>query len=243
MLALEARLHRRKLTGIYRGRPTLHQRPPDAIGRRSMCRRLICVRGCRRRRFWCRKRGPRRLKGTVVRVARTRFLTCRDGILFADLTEGQCLGGGRGGGRCLVTGASTPRPGHALRSALPATLCFIHLGRSWQRKMETKKFLRLSRQDYGLFAAKICFKPAGGGAVCLPLSAVTRDGEWCDLISGAGPHGIGPANPRVGGVTPAGECRTVPGRGANKQGDSNCRESQQPQHSALAHYAGSIVIS
>jgi len=25
--------------------------------------------------------------------------------------------------------------------------------------METKKFLRLSRQDYGLFAAKICFKP------------------------------------------------------------------------------------
>ena len=57
-----------------------------------------------------------------------------------------------------MTAASTPRPGHALRSALPATLCFIHLGRSWQREMETKKFLRLSRQDYGLFAAKICFK-------------------------------------------------------------------------------------
>jgi len=46
-----------------------------------------------------------------------------------------------------------------LRSALPATLCFIHFGRSWQRELETKKFLRLSRQDYGLFAARICFKP------------------------------------------------------------------------------------
>jgi hypothetical protein len=46
-----------------------------------------------------------------------------------------------------------------LRSALPATLCFIHFRRSWQRELETKKFLRLSRQDYGLFAAKICFKP------------------------------------------------------------------------------------
>ena len=31
--------------------------------------------------------------------------------------------------------------------------------------METKKFLLLSRQDYGLFAAKICFKPQEfGGA-------------------------------------------------------------------------------
>ena len=80
-------------------------------------------------------------------------------VLFADLTEGQRFGGGRGGGRCLLTAASTLRPGHALRSALPATLCFIHLGRSWQREMETKNFLRLSRQDNGLFAAKICFKP------------------------------------------------------------------------------------
>lgn len=47
----------------------------------------------------------------------------------------------------------------AFRSALPATLCFIHFGRSRQREMETKKFLRLTRQDYGLFGAKICFKP------------------------------------------------------------------------------------
>ena len=57
-----------------------------------------------------------------------------------------------------MTVAGTPWPGYAFRSALPATLCFIHLGRSWQREMETEKFLRLSRQDYGLFAAKIWFK-------------------------------------------------------------------------------------
>jgi hypothetical protein len=58
-------------------------------------------------------------------------------------------------------GGAHPAARLCLSSALPATLCFIHCGRSWQREMETKKFLRLSRQDYGLFAAKICSKPQG----------------------------------------------------------------------------------
>ncbi len=46
-----------------------------------------------------------------------------------------------------------------LRFALPATLGFIQFGRSRKRRMETKKFLRLLRQGYGLFAAKLRFKP------------------------------------------------------------------------------------
>ena len=37
-------------------------------------------------------------------------------------------------------GGALPAASLCLRSALPATLCFIHLGRSWQREMETKKF-------------------------------------------------------------------------------------------------------
>ena len=72
--------------------------------------------------------------GIYPRPSRPRHMAT-DGVLFADPTEGHRFGGGRGGGRCLVTAASTPRPGDALRPALPATLCLIHLGRSWQRDM------------------------------------------------------------------------------------------------------------
>ena len=40
-------------------------------------------------------------------------------------------------------GDTLPAASLCLRSALPATLCFIHFRRSWQRALETKKFLRL----------------------------------------------------------------------------------------------------
>ncbi len=55
-------------------------------------------------------------------------------------------------------GAAHPRRRLCSRFALPATLCFIQFGRSRERQMETKKFLQLSRQGYGLFTAKIWFK-------------------------------------------------------------------------------------
>ena len=61
--------------------------------------------------------------------------------------------------RLMFRDGAVPAATLCLRSALPATLCFNHFGRSWQPGLETKKFLRLSRQDYGSFPANICFKP------------------------------------------------------------------------------------
>jgi hypothetical protein len=45
--------------------------------------------------------------------------------------------------------------------------------------METKEFLRLLRQGYGLFVAKICFKPEAAAAVVVvtgPINLPQRHG-------------------------------------------------------------------
>src|ERR1035441_2739767 len=61
----------------------------------------------------------------------------------------------------------TSRDGDAPPGTITLTICtsgnimLYQFGRSRKRRMETKKFLRLLRQGYGIFAAKICFKPQG----------------------------------------------------------------------------------
>jgi len=47
-------------------------------------------------------------------------------------------------------GGALPAASLCLGSALPATLCFIHFWRSWQRELETKKFMKLSRRNVSL---------------------------------------------------------------------------------------------
>src|SRR5260370_21507642 len=73
--------------------------------------------------------------------------------MFADCAKGQRLTGGR----CLVTAAAYPAARLSLRSALPATLSFIHFGDPGNAKRKQRsscgfpvKVMVYSRQRYGL---------------------------------------------------------------------------------------------
>src|SRR5437868_622391 len=85
-----------------------------------------------------------------------------NGVLFADAATHikppyrTC----RCGLRCRSASMRTQQD-YALRSALPATLCFMQVGRSSECETETKQLLRHPRQGYGLFAANLWFKSHG----------------------------------------------------------------------------------